>query len=514
MPACSGVSTAAIASILTLCVGVPAAAGQAAAARLALPTGIEMRYVERGAADGEVVVFLHGFTDTSRSFAAWLDHGAPTADRYYAEPGCDTAGDAQETPIDLDEARRAFAAAKSASDRDAGRLWGVELYGPVFLVDPGSRFVVADRADPEGALAERDGVWVGALPEDLNPANTAIDWSGLRWTMVLWPTPSVPHARNRLLLHEMFHRIQDAVGLPANNPANAHLDSKDGRTWMRLEMRALAAALVADGAGRAAAIADALAFTRQRRDLFPQAAAEEDALERNEGMAEYTGLVLGGLPVEVLADRAAVGLEQREGSESLSRSFAYATGPAYGVLLDASGAPWRDRLLAGGSLRDLLAEAYLVEPVAGADARLAPYNGEWVVATEAAREGERLAREVELRGRFVDGPVVRMAPGADFRFSFDPNEAVGLEGVGTVYESARVVDGWGILEVASGGALFLRDDRGWITGVAVPAPAESTDPPAAGEGWTLELAEGWEIGPGQRPGDWLVQPTAGASGTQ
>ena len=61
----------------------------------------------------------------------------------------------------------------------------------------------------------------------------------------------------------------------------------------------------------------------------------------------------------------------------------------------------------------------------------------------------------------------------------------------------------------SGGALFLRDDRGWITGVAVPAPSGSTDPPAAGEGWTLKLAEGWEIAPGQRPGDWLVRPAGG-----
>jgi hypothetical protein len=435
--------------------------------------------------------------------------GVPVAAGQVVQP---TTSAAQDWPIDLDEARRAFAAAKSASDQDAGRLWGVELYGPVFLVDPGSRFVVADRADPGGALEEREGVWVGTLPEEINPANTAIDWAGLRWTMVLWPTPSVPFARNRLLLHEMFHRVQDEIGLAANNPANAHLDSKDGRIWMRLEMRALAEALVVEGDGRAAAIADALGFRAKRRGLFPQAAAEEDALERNEGMAEYTGLVLGGMPVDVLADRAAVGLEQREGSESLSRSFAYATGPAYGVLLDASGEPWRDRMVAGGSLRELLEDAYRVEPVEAAETRIGPYNGERVIAIETAREGERLAREAELRGRFVEGPVVRMAPGADFRFSFDPNQAVGLDGVGTVYETARVVDGWGILEVASGGALFLRDDRGWVTGVVVPAPAGSTDPPVAGEGWTLDVADGWEVAPGQRPGDWIVRPAAGESG--
>jgi len=419
---------------------------------------------------------------------------------------------AQEAPVDLAEARRAFEAARIASDLDEGRLWAVELYGPTFLVDPGSRFVVADRRDREGALEEQDGVWVGSLPKSINPANTAIDWAGLRWTMVMWPTPTIPHARTRLLLHEMFHRVQEDVGLPANNPLNAHLDSRDGRVWMRLEMRALAEALANDGDGRLAAIGDALAFRARRRALFPNASSEEDALERNEGMAEYTGLVLSGLPTEALADRAAVGLEQREGSESFSRSFAYATGPGYGVLLDESGMPWREALVDGRSLSELLGTAYEVEAVrAPADARVAWYNGERVIAIETAREEARLARDAELRARFVDGPVLRVAPGSEFSFSFDPNAAVNLEGLGTVYESPRVVDGWGILEVESGGALFLRNGEGLITGVVVAVPAGVEGPPASGEGWTLDLADGWELAPGERAGDWVVRPAAGGS---
>jgi hypothetical protein len=426
--------------------------------------------------------------------------------------GLASATTAQETPIDLTEARRAFEAARMASDADGGRLWGVELYGPVFLVEPESRFVAADRVDPEGTLAEREGVWVGTLPESINPANTAIDWSGLRWTMVMWPTPSIPHARNRLLLHEMFHRVQEDVGLPANNPLNAHLDAKDARIWMRLEMRALAEALAHDGDGRLAAIGDALEFRARRRGLFPNAAAEEDALERNEGLSEYTGLVLSGLPVEVLADRAAVGLEQREGSESFSRSFAYATGPAYGVLLDESRKPWREALIDGASFSELLEAAYDVENArAPAEARVPWYDGERVIAIETAREEARIAREAEFRARFVDGPVLRVAPGSEFSFSFDPNDAVNLEGLGTVYGSTRVVDGWGVLEVESGGALFLRNAEGWITGVVVPVPAGVADPPTAGEGWTLDLADGWEIAPGARAGDWIARPTTGGS---
>lgn len=413
---------------------------------------------------------------------------------------------AQDGPIDMGEARRAFAAAQSASERDAGRLWGAALYGPLFLVDSDSRFVVADRPDPQGLLREQDGVWAGTLPEQINPANTAIEWAGLRWTMVLWPPPSIPHARNRLLLHELFHRIQQDLGLAAENPPNGHLDTRDGRIWMRLEMRALAEALAQRDGDRAASIRDALDFRAHRRSLFPEAAAEEDALERNEGMAEYTGLVLSGLPPELLADRAAVDLERREGSESFSRSFAYATGPAYGVLLDESGRPWREALGRGAVLGDLLEDAYDTEgPRAPAEGRVALYNGERVVAIETAREAERLAREADLRARFVDGPVLRMVPGAEFSFSFDPNDAVNLEGAGTVYGSARVTDVWGILEVDSGGALFPRNADGWFTGVIVPVPAGAPGPPTSGEGWSLTVAEGWELAPGDRAGDWVLR---------
>ena len=357
-------------------------------------------------------------------------------------------------------------------------------------------------------LEVRDGVWVGTLPETMIAANTAVEWAGRRWTMVLWPTPPIPHARNRLLLHEMFHRVQDDIGLPAGNPTNSHLDTMDGRIWLRLEMRALARALTHGEAARRAAVEDALAFRDRRRSLFPEGAAQEDALERNEGMAEYTGLVLSGLPRAVLADRSAVALEEREGSASPSRSFAYATGPAYGVLLDAKDPAWRRALVDGASLPDLLAEAYDIMPSARpVEARLEPYAGERLIALEAARESRRQQRLAEFRAGFLEGPTLRMTPGADFRFSFDPNTAVSLDGVGTVYEPVRVVDTWGILEADS--ALLTRNTEGQITGVVVAVPPDVASPPTEGEDWTLALEEGWEVAPGERPGDWIVREIAG-----
>ena len=67
------------------------------------------------------------------------------------------------------------------------------------------------------------------------------------------------------------------LGLPNANPQNIHLDSANGRYWMRLEWRALARALAT---GDKSAVADALAFRAERRKLVTN--DEERLLEMNE----------------------------------------------------------------------------------------------------------------------------------------------------------------------------------------------------------------------------------------
>ncbi len=410
---------------------------------------------------------------------------------------------AQEPAIDLEQAREYFREAERLSGQDGGQLWGVEFYGPLLFVDPASRFVVANL--PAMRLSATAGVYTGQLPADQNAANTATQWAGRRWTMLVWPLPSNRYDRQRLLAHEMFHRIQPELGLPMSDPPNAHMSTKEGRTWARLEWRALAEALIRTGRERTAALVDALAFRARRHSLFPGAPEEERALELNEGLAEYTGLKLSGLPAEVLADRAAVALESRERQTDFARAFAYATGPAYGVLLDESGRPWREELSATTDLAALAADAYGISPPQGGDVemRTAPYDGERVIAQEAARAERQAERLDRLRASFLNGPVLRLTPGADFRYAFDPNATVPIPDVGIVYESARVTDAWGTLLVESGGVLMVRTAAG-ITELVVPARADSSTPPTSGDGWRLELAEGWRVEPGERPSDWKV----------
>jgi hypothetical protein len=68
----------------------------------------------------------------------------------------------------------------------------------------------------------------------------------------------------------LFHGlVQPKLGLAVlgKSQLNEHLDTVDGRYWMRLEWRALARALRESGPQRNAAVSDALAFRQARRTL-------------------------------------------------------------------------------------------------------------------------------------------------------------------------------------------------------------------------------------------------------
>src|SRR5262245_34632331 len=160
--------------------------------------------------------------------------------------------------IDPTKASAYFTEARRLSDADAGKLWGVRLDGPILLADPATHCVVANIADADKKLESQGNVYIGKLPSSIAPSNTSLDWSGTKWTMIVWPLPSDEQDRASLMMHECFHRIQDRIGLRATDPSNAHLDTLEGRVWLQLEWRALAKALDADRDARRAAVRDAL----------------------------------------------------------------------------------------------------------------------------------------------------------------------------------------------------------------------------------------------------------------
>ena len=397
--------------------------------------------------------------------------------------------------IDRSEAAAALMLADQACV--GGRsLWGVDMCGPLLLADPQTRRAVANRAG-EGLSAE-GAVFAGVLPPQINIANTAVEWNGTRWTMVVWPVPQDRYDRAQILMHEAWHRVQDGLGFPLSSPAPEHLATRDGRIALRLEWRALAAALAArDEAARKRAISDALTFRGWRAHMAEGAGEQERALEMNEGLAEWTGWRLSGHPD--LPARLATMLGGFEKRRSYVRSFAYATGPAYGVLLDRYEPGWHRKVTAADSLPERLKRAAGVrvdEGIQGVEAAGLRYGLAEVRAEERAAFEAREQAAAAWRAKLVDGPVL-VLPFGQMQFSFDPNTVVPLPPHGTVYPSLRIVDAWGVLEVERDGALIDPN----FGGVAVPANGQAT----SGPGWKLELAPGWRLKPGARAGDATVE---------
>jgi hypothetical protein len=208
----------------------------------------------------------------------------------------------------------------------------------------------------------------------------------------------------------------------------------------------------------------------------------------------------------VLDDRAAVQLAQSEAQESFVRSFAYASGPAYALLLDDSGRAWRKSIRAASDISELARRAYGIAAINPAEAEkiIGRYRGARMIADERARETSRIATEARLRATFVEGPSLRLPAAGSFNYSFNPTNATPLPGFGTVYQAARVTDDWGILEVSSGGVLIERSAGGLVSGVVVPNPKIDGDR-ISGDGWSLTLSPGWITAAGSKKDDIAVK---------
>lgn len=394
--------------------------------------------------------------------------------------------------IDNLDATAALKLAKERAEADGGALWGVSLDGPILLVDPKLRVAIANRPDEGGVLRQSVGIWMGFLPDDVILANTATKWSGVEWSMVLWPLPGDAVSQAQLLMHESFHRIQDEIGLPIRPGVCRHMELAHARYYLRLELRALLAALESAGESRAEAIRDALLFRAAREDRFPQAEEAERALELNEGLAEYTGLRLCGADDAGVLSRVRAAIEGVSQRESLARSFAYVSGPPLGLLLDEIDAGWRNKLSPDAGPADLLERAVSfsvpADVAAAAEVAAAKYGGPEILEEEQGREAEKERVVHELGMKFRAGPVLNLRL-QNPRYSFDPNGVIPIPGVGDYYESITLTDRWGKLTVEGGGALIYEN----FTKMRVVAPKAGGSGTVRGPGWTLELADRWLV---------------------
>jgi hypothetical protein len=393
--------------------------------------------------------------------------------------------------VDEQRAQEYFKEARALCERDGGRLWGVSVCAPMVIADRQTQTIATSQPPPEEVR-----------PRILGLVNAPIQWGGATWGAYMWNDVAnrTPRQRRELFLHELFHGVQRQLGLGAPTQNTEHLDAMEGRYWLRLEWRALARALRESGEQRNLAVRDALAFRQVRHKLFPANVEDERGQEITEGLAAYTGTVLAadsGADAIANALDLLVGAETTAVEASFVRTFAYNSGPAYGLLLDAASPGWTRRVRGTDDLTALLMQALAIQPATDAASSATRYGGAEIRASEEKREHERQERLAELRLRFVDGPVLQIPGGSH---SYDTRGAVVIPGVGTVYFGPfRASGDWGTLE-AEKGVLVASDG----SSRRVPAPVRRDDVTVAGGGWTFKAAAGWVVREGARRGDYEV----------
>jgi hypothetical protein len=84
-------------------------------------------------------------------------------------------------------------------DTQNQHLWKLPVYGPMLLVYPQSHLAYVNEPDSAGVLQPVDGVYKGTLPASIIIGNTAVEWGGKTWSMVMWPPPAERDARLNLL---------------------------------------------------------------------------------------------------------------------------------------------------------------------------------------------------------------------------------------------------------------------------------------------------------------------------
>lgn len=371
-------------------------------------------------------------------------------------------------------------------------LWDLDLYAPILLVEPETRRVYSNFPDSVGLLKKEGAVYSGVLPASVNISNTSLNWNGREWAMVMLPLPENKYERLNLLAHELFHRAQKSLGFKSYNPDNNHLDQKEGRIYLRLELQALRKAASADSRDEAVKhIKYALLFRKTRYQLYPGADSTENLLELNEGLAEFTGVMMSGRDGELFKKHFTEDIDRFVTSPTYVRSFAYHTLPVYGYWMSVIDKKWNQKVNAHTDLTGFMIKSFHIDPQSLSDRSAAliasGYGADQITKEETAREEQSKKRIAGYKKKFIEDPHMEL-PLQNMNMSFDFRLIVPLENYGTVYPVIRVTDNWGILEVNSGALIGANWDR-----IAVGLPVTFGEKKISGDGWTLELKEPYLI---------------------
>jgi hypothetical protein len=386
-----------------------------------------------------------------------------------------------------------FAEIEKVCSRDSGKLWGTNLYGPIIFIDRTSRKMIANKADNEGLLKSKDGVYTGVFPKELLISQAPVKFGGSEYAMAPLPPEEDDYRIKTRAIHGLFHRFQESRGIMPGLFNTSNMDEKEARLWIKLEWKALRKALTTDGDEKLLAIRDALIFRGANREQYHKFAADENKFETYEGLATFTYTILCTTSPQEFKSRLLENLDRVYGMQSFSRSYGFIHGALYATLLYEAGFDLKSITTEDYDLGNQVKEVYKINlpsicrDVAGSLA--VNYDIAVINKEEETRDADIEASTNKQISAFTDRPVVFFELESPY-FDFEPEDVHSLGDAGILYNTIRVSDNWGKLTVEKGGCLVSNNLK-YLRVTARGCKAEKAH--VSGEGWHLILNDGWQL---------------------
>jgi hypothetical protein len=384
---------------------------------------------------------------------------------------------------------------KRICDRDSGRLWGENLFGPVLYVERTTRRIIANEPDKDGILKSKDGIYTGLYPKELVISNEPVQFGGTQFAMVPLPASEDNYRIVYRAIHSLYHAYQQRKGIPPTFYNANNMDEKEARLWIKLEWKALRKAINSEGEERQLAIRDALVFRGSNRELYHKYAENENAFETYEGLATFTHILLCSDSPEDFKTKLLENLDRIYSMQSYSRSYGFIHGALYSTLLYYKGFDLRSITTVNFDLGNAVKEAYNIElPVVCRDvggSLAVSYDMETILKEEAKRDESIKQNIHDQASIFTEKPVVFIELESPY-FDFEQEDVHSLDSLGTLYNSMRVSDNWGKLTVEKGGCLVSNNLK-FLRITAKSFKAEHNH--ISGDGWHLLLNNDWEMIP-------------------
>jgi len=423
-----------------------------------------------------------------------------------------------EPAIDLATAASFFALANEIWDADGGALWGTPLHARLVLFCADTRQAVANQ--PLGGRSTRQyvgdaAVYVGMLTPGAFDWTTTQDMHMQTWiTVDVNDLDDVDRDMERTLIGLAFAAMQAQVfSFVEFSQSFPRVDtSEQAQIYCIMEIAALVAAWESDGEARVQAINDALYFRNARRQDFSDGAiSEEHNAERQTGLIWYTLMSLL-YSHEQKSESIATFVPDMLGEEFVSPYWIiHRRGPnagvLYGLLLDEFSDDWHalatDRNAdLGELLRNAVGIAEIARPtnrerygysdiVAAIGVFMAVFE-EMLAEVEYAVAGRQIflptqyVNELEITASFqVPGDRVDILPDRGSVLWVSP----------TVITAGVLTSSWGRLDLESGFLLRVFSSMNWTNPFYQLSSTgfEVIENRIYGEGWVIELNDGWEI---------------------